>query len=192
MTQRARNRQYYSELGGALVLYTVVLVIALAAGQRMPAGWARTLAYASPMLPFLLAVWAVVRQIRRSDEFVRKVTLEHLAVAAAVTAGWTFTYGFLENAGLPAAQHVHRMAGDGRRLGRADVPRRPQAPMNNRLRELRAARGWSQAALADLLDVSRQTVNAIETGRYDPSLPLAFAIARVFGTTIEAIFVADE
>ena len=64
--------------------------------------------------------------------------------------------------------------------------------MNNRIRELRAARGWSQAALADLLDVSRQTVNAIETGRYDPSLPLAFAIARVFGTSIEAIFRTDE
>lgn len=64
--------------------------------------------------------------------------------------------------------------------------------MNNRIREMRAARGWSQAALADLLDVSRQTVNAIETGRHDPSLPLAFAIARAFGTSIEAIFVADE
>ena len=64
--------------------------------------------------------------------------------------------------------------------------------MNNRIRELRAARGGSQAALADLLDVSRQTVNAIETGRYDPSLPLAFAIARVFGTSIEAIFLVDE
>ncbi|MBK9117806.1 MAG: helix-turn-helix transcriptional regulator [Betaproteobacteria bacterium] len=63
--------------------------------------------------------------------------------------------------------------------------------MNNRIRELRAARGWSQATLADLLDVSRQTVNAIETGRYDPSLPLAFAIARVFDTSIEAIFLTD-
>ena len=64
--------------------------------------------------------------------------------------------------------------------------------MNNKLRELRGERGWSQAMLADLLDVSRQTVNAIETGRYDPSLPLAFAIAKVFETTIEAIFLADE
>ncbi|SEI38524.1 helix-turn-helix transcriptional regulator [Achromobacter sp. NFACC18-2] len=60
--------------------------------------------------------------------------------------------------------------------------------MKNRIRELRAERGWSQAALAERLDVSRQTVNAIETGRYDPSLPLAFAIARVFGTAIESIF----
>jgi putative transcriptional regulator len=60
--------------------------------------------------------------------------------------------------------------------------------MNNRLRELRAARRWSQADLADRLDVSRQTINAIETGRYDPSLPLAFKIAEVFGDRIESLF----
>ncbi|GAB2841704.1 helix-turn-helix transcriptional regulator [Pseudoduganella ginsengisoli] len=60
--------------------------------------------------------------------------------------------------------------------------------MKNTIRELRAERGWSQAYLADQLSVSRQTVNAIETGRYDPSLPLAFAIARLFGASIEAIF----
>ena len=63
--------------------------------------------------------------------------------------------------------------------------------MNNHVRELRAGQGWSQAQLADLLKVSRQTVNAIETGRYDPSLPLAFAIARLFAQPIEAIFLPD-
>ena len=63
--------------------------------------------------------------------------------------------------------------------------------MNNRLRELRAAQQWSQAELAERLDVSRQTVNAIETGKYDPSLPLAFAIARLFGQPIEVIFDPD-
>lgn len=61
--------------------------------------------------------------------------------------------------------------------------------MRNRLKELRAARGWSQGDLADELDVSRQTINALETGRYDPSLPLAFAIARVFRKPIEEIFI---
>lgn len=60
--------------------------------------------------------------------------------------------------------------------------------MNNRLRVLRAERGWSQQDLAERLEVSRQSVNAIETGRYDPSLPLAFKIADVFGMTIEGIF----
>ena len=64
--------------------------------------------------------------------------------------------------------------------------------MTNRLRLLRAERGWSQADLATQLGVSRQTVNAIETGRYDPSLPLAFAIARLFGGTIEQIFQPDQ
>jgi putative transcriptional regulator len=60
--------------------------------------------------------------------------------------------------------------------------------MNNRLRILRAERTWSQADLAHKLEVSRQSVNAIETGKYDPSLPLAFKLARLFDTTIEAIF----
>ena len=60
--------------------------------------------------------------------------------------------------------------------------------MKNRLKELRAERGWSQAELAERLDVARQSVNAIETGKYDPSLPLAFKIARLFGQSIEAIF----
>lgn len=60
--------------------------------------------------------------------------------------------------------------------------------MKNRLRVLRAERGWSQAELADRLEVSRQSVNAIETGKYDPSLPLAFRLGRLFGMRIEEIF----
>jgi len=60
--------------------------------------------------------------------------------------------------------------------------------MKNRLKVLRAERDWTQAQLADALDVSRQTVNAIETGKFDPSLPLAFRAARLFGMRIEEIF----
>ncbi len=60
--------------------------------------------------------------------------------------------------------------------------------MKNRLKVLRAERDWSQADLAERLEVSRQSVNAIETGKYDPSLPLAFRIARLFDLTIEAVF----
>jgi putative transcriptional regulator len=63
--------------------------------------------------------------------------------------------------------------------------------MKNRLRILRAEQNWSQADLAERLEVSRQSVNAIETGKYDPSLPLAFKLARVFETSIEQIF-SDE
>lgn len=63
--------------------------------------------------------------------------------------------------------------------------------MKNRLKVLRAERDWSQADLADRLEVSRQSVNAIETGKYDPSLPLAFRIARLFDLPIEQIFSDD-
>ena len=63
--------------------------------------------------------------------------------------------------------------------------------MNNRLKVLRAERSWSQQDLAERLEVSRQSVNAIETGKYDPSLPLAFRIADLFEASIEAIFVRD-
>jgi putative transcriptional regulator len=64
--------------------------------------------------------------------------------------------------------------------------------MKNRLKVLRAERNWSQADLAERLHVSRQSVNAIETGKYDPSLPLAFSIARLFGRSIEGVFEPDE
>jgi putative transcriptional regulator len=64
--------------------------------------------------------------------------------------------------------------------------------MKNRLRVLRAEREWSQADLAERVDVSRQTINAVETGKYDPSLPLAFKIAAAFGEPIEAIFDPSE
>lgn len=64
--------------------------------------------------------------------------------------------------------------------------------MKNRLRVLRAERNWSQADLSDKLGVSRQTVNAIETGRYDPSLPLAFRIAKLFGHRIDQIFEPED
>lgn len=64
--------------------------------------------------------------------------------------------------------------------------------MNNRLRQLREQQSWSQGELADRLDVSRQTIHAIETGKYDPSLPLAFRIARLFASSIESIFTPDK
>jgi putative transcriptional regulator len=64
--------------------------------------------------------------------------------------------------------------------------------MKNRLKVLRAERDWSQAELANLLDVSRQTINALETGKYDPSLPLAFKLAALFGCKIEDIFQQEK
>jgi putative transcriptional regulator len=64
--------------------------------------------------------------------------------------------------------------------------------MKNAVRELRTERGWSQGDLADQLEVSRQSINAIETGRYDPSLPLAFALSKLFGKPIEKIFFTEK
>ena len=64
--------------------------------------------------------------------------------------------------------------------------------MRSKLKVLRAERNWSQADLADALDVSRQTINAIETGKYDPSLPLAFKMAKLFNCSIEDIFTQDD
>ena len=64
--------------------------------------------------------------------------------------------------------------------------------MNNHLRELREQQGWSQGELAQHLEVSRQTINALETGKYDPSLPLAFRIARLFSLHIEDVFLPDD
>jgi putative transcriptional regulator len=67
-----------------------------------------------------------------------------------------------------------------------------EVPVKNRLKVLRAEQDWSQAHLAELLDVSRQTINALETGRYDPSLPLAFKIAELFSCKIEDIFQPEK
>ena len=67
-----------------------------------------------------------------------------------------------------------------------------EIPMKNSLRVLRAEKNWSQATLADLAGVSRQTINAIETGKYDPSLPLAFKLAKIFGLRIEEIFAPED
>jgi len=64
--------------------------------------------------------------------------------------------------------------------------------VKNRLRELRQERGWTQEEMGERLDISRQSINAIEAGRYDPSLPLAFSIARLFKLRIEEVFIGDS
>lgn len=95
------NRRYQKELGFALLLYMALLVGALLLSVDMQAGVLRTALLLSPMLAFALAVRAIVRLVRDTDEFLRKSMLEQLAIAAAGTAGITFTYGFLEMAGFP-------------------------------------------------------------------------------------------
>jgi hypothetical protein len=101
MKEREANQRYLLELFSAMAMYILVLCGSIYLGKTMETGLARTLLLLSPAIPVFLAVWAIARHFRRMDEFIRLRSLEGLAVAAAVTAGLTFTYGFLESAGFP-------------------------------------------------------------------------------------------
>ena len=101
MKEREANSKYRVELFSAMLLYVAVLMGSIAAGKGMDPGPARTLLLVTPIVPLMLAVWAIARHFRRMDEFVRLRSLESLAVAAGVTAGLSLTYGFLESAGFP-------------------------------------------------------------------------------------------
>lgn len=92
---------YLRELGGALLAYAVLLVLSIRFGRPMEEGVLRTIVLLSPMIGFCLGLWAIARHLGRLDEYVRRVLLESVALAAALTAGLTFTYGFLETAGYP-------------------------------------------------------------------------------------------
>ena len=170
----------------------VTLFVAIRIGKPMEADLLRTLVLGAPIVPMLLMVWAIARHFRRMDEFLRLRALENLSLAAAITAVCTFSYGFLETAGYPDDQHVLGVGDHGHRLGSDHRAALRVLAMKNTVRDLRTDHGWSQGDLADKLEVSRQTINAIETGRYDPSLPLAFAIAKLFGKPIEKIFTPEK
>jgi hypothetical protein len=101
MYEKIIARAYLRELLGALAIYTALLVPTIVYGRRLDDGVLKILVLASPMIGFGLAVWAIARHLRRVDEFMRQYTLETVAMAAAITAGITFTYGFLETAGYP-------------------------------------------------------------------------------------------
>lgn len=101
MNRKQAQRRYLKEFGVAMALYAALVAASVYAAAQLAPGAVRTALLASPALGILLIIRAVVRQIRHSDEFMRKTTVEHLAIAAAVTAGATFTYGFLELAGFP-------------------------------------------------------------------------------------------
>lgn len=101
MTQQSKNRQYALELCSVLVLYALILTLSVhMAGGALNAA-TRLLIVLLPVLPIGLAIWVIVRHFRRIDEYLRKVTLENLGIAAAVTAGLSLSYGFLEGAGFP-------------------------------------------------------------------------------------------
>lgn len=101
MLEREANRKYRLELGAAMLAYMAVLFGSIHLGKPMEPGVTRTLLLMSPAIPLMLAIWAIARHFGRMDEFMRLRSLESFAIAGAVTAGVSFTYGFLEGAGFP-------------------------------------------------------------------------------------------
>ncbi len=140
--------------------------------------------------------WIVAhaQYLRGVDDLQRKILMDALAIALGAGLVGGFAYSAANTAGLICARLRHRvhLRAHGDRLHRRHGDRLRSLSMRNRLKALRAERNWTQAELADRLSVSRQSVNAIEKEKFDPSLPIAFRIARLFGLTIEEIFHADE
>jgi len=101
MHEKRVTRAYHRELFGAIALYTILLMTAIRFGRPMDDGVLRTLVLVSPMIGFGVMIWVIARHLARVDEFIRKQLMENVALAAAITAGLTFTYGFLETAGFP-------------------------------------------------------------------------------------------
>jgi hypothetical protein len=101
MRERDATRKYLVEFGGAMTLYVLVLFLSLQGAKHVDEGIARTLLLLTPMIPIALALWAYMRQLGRTDEFVRLRNLQSLALAGGITAGFALTWGFLENAGYP-------------------------------------------------------------------------------------------
>ena len=101
MKEREANRKYQVELFSAMAAYLLVLTGSIALAKPMETGAVRTLLLLTPIIPLALSIWAIARHFKRMDEFIRLRSLESLAIAAAVTAGLSLTYGFLESAGFP-------------------------------------------------------------------------------------------
>jgi len=101
MREKRIAKIYFRELLAALALYTILLMAAIRFGRPMEPGLLRTAVLLSPMIGFGAGIWAIVRQIGRADEYIRMRLLENVSLAAAITAGLTFSYGFLETAGYP-------------------------------------------------------------------------------------------
>jgi hypothetical protein len=101
MKEKEKAKVYVKEMIASFTLYTVVLMAALHFGKQMAPGTLRTVVMVTPMIGMLAAFWAIVRAFKRMDDYIKRLLLENVAIAAAATIGWTFTYGFLETAGYP-------------------------------------------------------------------------------------------
>jgi putative transcriptional regulator len=173
-------------------VYAVLLFGSITIGRPLQdQGMLRTAVMVVPMIGFGLMIRAIARHVARIDEYQRKRLLETSRCPPPSPAP---SPSPTASSKRPASR-ASRCSPCGSSWAGAG-PRCPECaaggPMKNLIRDLRGERGWSQAHLADLLSVSRQTVIAIETGRYDPSLPLAFTISKLFAQPIEAIFFPDQ
>ena len=152
-----------------------------------------------PALPIIGIFGAIGRYlVEEQDEYVRMLMVRQTLWASGFALSVATIWGFLESFDLVGHVDGYYVAIAVVRRSRHRRPRqqaharRRRLLMENRLRVLRAERNWSQQDLAERLEVSRQSVNAIETGKYDPSLPLAFRIAELFELPIEDIFVSPS
>ena len=168
--------------------------------HQLLAGPVAYLAAVLPALPIIGIFAAIGRYlVEEQDEYLRMLMVRQTLWASAFALSVATVWGFLESFdmvghvdGLLCRGPVVRRAGPRRVHQQADARRPGRLLMENRLRLLRAERHWSQQDLAERLEVSRQSVNAIETGKYDPSLPLAFRIAELFDLAIEEMFVSPS
>lgn len=101
MREKQMNQTYFRELFGSVFIYVIVLFSITWIAKDMPAGLIRTLFALAPMLPALGMLWAIVRHFQRMDEYLRAWSLENVAIAGALTATFSLTYGFLEGVGFP-------------------------------------------------------------------------------------------
>jgi putative transcriptional regulator len=178
-------KRYFVEFGLAMLAYTIVLPASIIAVQRWDLGIWRAPVGLSPVVPLALAVWAYAHAVYRMDEFTRHIHTKSIVFAAAVTLIASTAISFFGNAGLPRFNFYVWHLGSRALLQQFQIP----LSMENRLKALRTERNWSQQDLGLRLGVSRQTIIAIEKGKYDPSLPLAFAISQLFGCRIEDVFI---
>jgi DNA-binding XRE family transcriptional regulator len=197
MAMSSPRRRYLMRLGISMALYVPSLFVAkYLISRNLAEGPVVWLLGLIPGLAVLGAFYAIAMLIiEQKDEFIRMLLVRQTLIGTAIALSISTVWGFLENFGLVSHVDSYWIAviwflgfGFGGFINRVSHGRRV---LKNRLKVLRAERNWNQQDLAERLEVSRQSVNAIETGKYDPSLPLAFRIAELFGLPIEEIFLRD-
>ena len=189
------NKRYFRGFMITIIIYAVIVFAGpLAIGFiDNPQKWMFALLAVLSAAPAAYIFVLIGRFLKETDEYTRQRLASAMVIAGGVTFSFCFLWGFLElYRGRPSLLDVPDAPVVLRQPVADPAIQKDHRLLKNTIRELRSERGWSQARLAELLDVSRQSINAIETGKYDPSLPLAFKIARLFERSIEEIFEEDS